>query len=98
MPSSAQDLFYIILALCLLWLTVFICWALYYVIMMLRDVSKVTSTIRDKFELIDRILRLVKDKLENSSNHMATMSESIMQLVDHFSGGKKASSSRKRRS
>lgn len=96
MLESAKDLFFIILALGILWFTVFVCWALYYIIAMLRDFSKMTLSVREKLETVDKILKLVKEKLEKGSNHMAMITDSVIKLAGFFmekqksgSGGKK---------
>lgn len=46
MFQSSQDLLYLVLAFCVLWFTIFLCWALYYVIMFLRDVRNISEAIR----------------------------------------------------
>ncbi len=81
MLETSKDLFFVVLAFCILWGTVVFTWMLYYVISMLRDVSKITSGARAKFELIDSILHLAKDKLEKSSSHMAILADSAMKIV-----------------
>lgn len=62
-------------------IAIFICWAMYYMIGTLRNVSKMTLSIREKLELVDNILKLIKDKLEKGSNHMAMLSDSAIKLV-----------------
>src|SRR3989338_2538005 len=81
MLETSKDLLFVVLAFCILWFTVFVCWGLYYMITMLRNASKMTASIREKLELVDKILKLVKDKLEKGSNHMALISDSVIKLV-----------------
>ena len=81
MLETSKDLLFIVLSLAVLWLTVFFCWALYYVIVMLRNFSKMTTSVREKLETVDKILKLVKEKLEKGSNHMAVIADSAIKLV-----------------
>ncbi|OGY50176.1 MAG: hypothetical protein A2951_02650 [Candidatus Buchananbacteria bacterium RIFCSPLOWO2_01_FULL_56_15] len=81
MLETSKDLLYVVIAFCVLWLTVFICWAMYYMISMLRTMHHITSGVREKLDLVDKILKLVKDKLEKGSNHMAVIADSVIKLV-----------------
>jgi hypothetical protein len=81
MLETSKDLLFVVIAFCILWLTVFICWSLYYVVMMLRNASKITTSIREKMEIVDKILKLVHQKLETGSNHMAVLADSAIKLV-----------------
>src|SRR3989344_8763536 len=82
--ESSKDLFLVAGALCLVSFTIFVCWAMYYLVVMLRNVSRMTTSIREKLVLVDSILKLVKDKLEKGSNHMAVIADSAIKLVGLF--------------
>ena len=81
MFETSKDLLYIILAFCILWFTAFVCWALYYIISVMRSVAKITDSAKKKMEMIDDILKLVKDKLDKGSNHMSILADSAIKLV-----------------
>ena len=81
MLETSKDLLFVAIAFAVLFFTVFVCWALYYVVVMLRNVSKMTISIREKMEVVDKILKLVKEKLEKGSSHMAMISDSAIKLV-----------------
>lgn len=38
---------FLVFAFCVLWFTIFLCWALYYVIMFLRDIRHTSMAIRE---------------------------------------------------
>ena len=84
MLETSTDLLKIVIAFCVLWFTVFICWAMYYLVMMLKDFSRMTRSVREKLEVVDKILKLVKDKLEKGSDHMAILADSAIKLVGFF--------------
>ncbi len=81
MLETSTDLLKIIIAFCILWLTVFICWAMYYLVMMLKDFSRMAHSVREKLEVADKILKLVQQKLERGSDHMAIIADSAIKLV-----------------
>ncbi len=64
--ESSKDILYLVLAFSILWFTAFVCWALYYVITILRDASNAVSDIRDRIAAIDDAVRTVREKVEAS--------------------------------
>jgi hypothetical protein len=64
--ESSKDILFLVLAFCILWFTAFVCWALYYVITILRDASNAVSDIRDRIAAIDEAVRTVREKVESS--------------------------------
>lgn len=84
MLETSADLLKIVIAFCLLWFTAFVCWALYYLVVMLKDFSRMTTSIREKLEVADKILKLVQQKLERGSDHMAIIADSAIKLVGFF--------------
>ena len=64
--ESSKDILYLVLAFSILWFTAFVCWALYYVITILRDASNAVSEIRDRIAAIDDAVRMVREKVEAS--------------------------------
>ena len=98
MLETSRDLLNIMIAFAVLWVTVFVCWALYYVISMMRSVSRITGGVRKKMETVDKILDLVKEKLEKGSNHFGMMADSVIKLVGYVMDKQKDSSSKKSKS
>lgn len=64
--ESSKDILYLVLAFCALWFTAFVCWALYYVITILRDASHVIGEIHGKITAIERAIHAVREKVEAS--------------------------------
>ncbi len=79
--DSSRDILNLGITFAVVLIAIFICWAMYYLIVMLKNVSKMTISIREKLELVDNILKLVKDKLEKGSSHVALISDSLIKMV-----------------
>ena len=77
MINTTKDIFWLIAGLSVGALTFFICWAIYYFVMMLRDARKIVTSIKHKIDLVDTILRIVKEKLERTSGHLAVITETV---------------------
>ncbi len=84
MFNTSGDILNLVLAACAVILTVFIVWAVYYLGKVLRDASRVATSVRLKLELVDRILTLVKDKLEKGASHLGLIADSALKLVGYF--------------
>lgn len=98
--ETSRDVLNLTIAGAVALFTIFLCWMMYYFIKTIRNVSKITTGVKDKMETIDKILGLVKDKLEKGSNHMALLSDSAIKLVGFLIDKKSASdkkSSRKKK-
>lgn len=63
MIESTKDIFYIVLSFCIFWFTVFLCWALYYLIKMLRQTNQLMSDIKEKIEQATSVVGALKSKL-----------------------------------
>lgn len=97
MLETSKDLLLIVIAFCILWLTIFISWLIYYVAMMLRNSNKMMASIREKMDMVDSILKLIKEKLEKSSSHLGMLADSAIKLAGYFVEQKKKSSGRKKK-
>lgn len=93
MLESSKDLLNVVIAFSILWFTVFLCWGMYYFISILRNANRVTTSIRQKLEVVDNILVLVKDKLEKGSNTAAVITDSVIKLTGLIIEKQKKSSS-----
>jgi len=97
MLETSKDLLLVVIAFCILWFTVFVCWSMYYIISMLRNASKITISVREKLELVDKILKLVKEKLEQGTNHMAVLADSAIKLVGFIMDKQKKGADKKKK-
>lgn len=96
MLENSKDLLLIVIAFCILWLTLFMSWVIYYVAMILRNSNRMLASIREKMEMVDSILKLVKEKLEKSSSHLGMIADSAIKLVGYIIEQKKGSSKKKK--
>jgi len=80
MIQSSQDFFWVIFGLSIALFTVVLTFAVFYVVLILRNANKVFTSVREKMELVDKILKLVKDKLEKGSSHMAMLADTAIKL------------------
>lgn len=70
MVYSSQDILFIVAAFCILWLTIFISWVLYYLIRILRDACRSWSDAR-------RALESVNQFFKHTSGRMSLIAQAI---------------------
>ncbi|MFH1427044.1 MAG: hypothetical protein ABIG60_00750 [Patescibacteria group bacterium] len=89
--QNSKDLLYIVIAFCILWLTVFVAWFIYYLIMIMRQVFQIIKEVREKINKVDKAIKDFKDKVEHGTAYLALISEGVKKLTKNFheKGGKK---------
>ena len=98
MIESTKDILYLVLAFCILWFTIFLAWAVYYIAMILREFKKMMTDLRKKIELLESVLKAFKEKLESTSSHMKLLVETAANVAEFIKERKKEKkSSRKKK-
>ncbi|MDP3043461.1 MAG: hypothetical protein Q8N21_03590 [bacterium] len=99
--ENSQDLLNIVKAVSIFGLAVFICWAIFYFTMILRQMFKVVKEMRERFIKIDEVITALKEKIEHSASYLALIGEGVKKLVEvikEYAGdGKKKKKSGKRK-
>ncbi|NMC51143.1 hypothetical protein GYA54_00230 [Candidatus Kuenenbacteria bacterium] len=84
MLDTSKDLLFIVLAACALAFTIFACWLLYYFIAIIKDVYSVTKGIKKKIDLLDDILKTIKEKINSTASYVGLIFNSVEKIVDYF--------------
>jgi len=84
MLNTSKDILYLVLSFCILWITVFICWLLYYFISTVGGVRKIVKGVEDKVAKVDALLNLVKEKVEHSATYLGLLVEGIAKVVGYL--------------
>lgn len=84
MISSSQDLLFLVLAFCVLWITIFLCWALYYLIAILRDAKWAVEETREKVEQAGRLIDTIEEKVHSSGTYIGLIARAVTELVDQM--------------
>lgn len=84
--QTSQDVLFLALAAEGLLITVFLCWALYYLIQNLRDVHVVTRDIRERVEKFSEVIDLIRDKLQVGGAVFSLAARGIKDLAEYAKG------------
>ena len=80
--QDSKDLLYVVLAFCILWLTIFLAWFIYYLAMIMRQAYQAIKETREKINKVDEILKALKEKIEHSASYLALIGEGVKKLVE----------------
>ncbi len=84
MLETSKDLLNVILAISVAGFTVFLCALFFQVISMLRNMNSIMGSVKDKLDTVDKILTLIREKMDHGANHMGLLADSAIRLVTHF--------------
>ena len=96
MFSSSQELLDTAKALSIFLISIFSCFVLYYLAMILRQAFLVTKEMRDRLKKIDEVAHAFKEKIENSASYLLLISEGIKKIVEVV-GDRREKKSRKKK-
>lgn len=82
--SSTQDILYVVLSVCAIWATVFLCWLLYQAAKVLKNANKIMDATIEKLEYISSVVTFMREKVDNVSKHMGSMSGLLSGLLEKF--------------
>ena len=89
MLENSKDLLYIVLSFSVLWLTVFLCWLIYYLVSILRNANEMVEELRERFRGIEEAIRSIRDRIEHATTSLNFVSEGVMRLIQFFVSRKK---------
>lgn len=86
--DSSLDILYLTLAASVAILTIFLVWAIYYVVRMLRDTVYVMEKFTNVMKKADEVLDMAKDKLSSTGNYLAIVANAVTAAIEYFGDGK----------
>lgn len=82
--ENSRDLLNIVLAFAIVWLTVFLCWLLYYVVMVFKNTKEMIEEVRGRFRAIEEGIRAIRERFEHASASLTFISEGVVKLIQYF--------------
>lgn len=82
--TSSQDFLYIVLSLCIVWFTVFLCWLLYQAARVLRNANKVVEGLMHQLELISDAVDFIRRKMDGVSSSLGVVSSLASNVMEKY--------------
>jgi len=80
--ENSKDLLNVVLAFCVLWLTIFLAWFIYYLIMIMRQGYIAAKEMKERLKKIDETIKTFKEKMEHSAMYLSLIGEGIKKIVE----------------
>ena len=80
--QDSKDILYIVISFCILWLTIFIAWFIYYMVMMAKQFYQVVKEMREWIKKIDETIDSIKKRVEHSASYLSLIGDGVKKLVD----------------
>ncbi len=80
--QTSNDLLLVVIAVCILGLTIFLAWFIYYLAMIMRQAYFVIKEMRERIKKVDQILNSVKEKIDHCTSYLLIIGEGIKKLVE----------------
>ncbi len=68
MFETSKDILYIVIAFCVLWITVFLCWMFYYLARLLRNANEIVEEFRVRLQTLSDAISSIRGKVETMHN------------------------------
>lgn len=104
MIESSKDLLFLILAISILALSVFICWVIYYLIVILKKINdlvegfkEVVDGFKEKLIKLENIFNTLEEKISHSASYLPLLFKGLTELIDYIKKRKKRKSESKQK-
>lgn len=91
MLDTSKDLLYIVLTFCIALLTFFLCWALYYIVMMLKRgnealtaITETVSSVKEKIERLEKLFDTIEEKVSHTASYVPLVFKGVTELIDYL--------------
>ena len=82
MLETSKDLLNLVIAFCLLWFTIFLCWMIYYVALIFKRIHEVMEKVTTTLDAVSGFFTHAKDKLTNLGSTISTAVEVGKRVAD----------------
>ncbi len=82
--ETSKDLLFVVIAFCILWVTIFICWILYYLIRTTKRINDTVKSAKDKIDRVGEVIDLLKKKINEGASYVGAMVEGVIKLSEYF--------------
>ncbi len=81
MIESSQDILNLVIAFCVLWVTVFLCWMFYYVARILKNANQIVEEFRTRLQMLTETVDYLRGRVENIHNILSVATGGVAEAV-----------------
>ncbi len=94
--STSQDILLLIIAICVLWLTIVSAWLLYHLISVARYINQTVKNLKEKVQSAEGVMTFFKNKITTNTTYLTLIATAIAKLITIMSSQTKNSRKSKR--
>ena len=83
MFQTSSDILNLVLSVCIIALTFFLCWGIYYFVVAVQKWYKITKQVEKGVEEVEEIIFTVKEKLHGSAAYLLTLGDVAKKVFDY---------------
>lgn len=82
MFETSSDILNLVLSVCIIALTFFLCWGIYYFVVAVQKWYRITKRVEQGVEEIEEIISTVKEKLHGSAAYLLTLGDVAKKIFE----------------
>jgi hypothetical protein len=82
--DSSKDILYLVISFCIVWITVFLCWLLYYVMRLVRNANQIVEEFRMRLQTLTETINYIRGKVEHISGLMTLATDGVSGFAKKF--------------
>jgi|GEM_PF-345074 len=84
MLETSQDILYLVISFCIIWITVFLCWTFYYLVKILKNANQIVEEFRVRIQALTEAVDYVRHKVEGISELMSLAGSGVSGFVKKY--------------
>ena len=97
MLETSRDLLNVVIAFCILWFTIFLCWMIYYIALIFKRIHEVMEKVTTTLDAVSGFFTSAKDKLTNFGTTISTAVEVGKKVADFVEEKKEKKATKKKK-
>jgi len=82
--ENSRDILNLVSAFAVVWLTVFLCWLLYYLVMLSITACSAVKEIRDRVRAVEEGIKVIRERFEQAISSLSFISDGVIKLIKYF--------------
>lgn len=82
MINTSTDILWVTIAVCIALFTIFSCWGIFYLVMIIRAASKSVKRVEQVIESIHEVIKTTKEKIEHSAAYFSVIGEGMKKVME----------------
>ena len=88
MFDTSKDILFVVISFCIVWLTVFLCWAMYQFGKVLKNANEVVEEFRMRIDALTSAIDFVRGRIEQMSGLMNLAGQGLSGYVKKYASNK----------